>query len=91
MNRRLLLVMLGKVLPVRATLLLLLTLLPLSSVKPFSSAETTSTPSPLPPKINTLQMVLSPEPFQWVLPVPELTEMMPSPVGKPQEKPVNLS
>ncbi len=90
-NKRSPLVMSAKVLLVKEILPLLSTSLPLSSAKLFSSAETTSTLFPLPLKINTPLMVSFPEPYQWVSPVPESMEMMPSPVGKPPEKPANSS
>ncbi len=83
--------MLAKVQLVKEILPSLSTLLPLSSVKLFSSAEITSMPFPLPLKINTPQMVSFPEPYQWVSPVLESMEMMHSPAGKPPEKPANSS
>lgn len=86
MNKRSLPATLEKVLPVKEISLLLSTLLPLSSARLSSSAETTNTPFQLQLKTNTLQMVSFQGPFQWVLPVPELTVMMLWHAGKRPEE-----
>lgn len=65
-----------KVLLVRVISLLRLTLLPHSSVKLFSYAETINTPSPHQPAINTLLMVSSHVLSQWVLLQQESMVMM---------------
>lgn len=65
-NKKLLLAIWVKVLLVRVISLLRLTLLPLSSVKLFSYAETINTPSPHQPAINTPLMVSSHVLSRWV-------------------------
>lgn len=80
-----------KVLPARAISQLLLTSLPLSSVKLCSWSETTSTPFQHQLLTSMPQMVSFPEPFQWVLPVPELMETMLWPVGRLHERLVSTS
>lgn len=74
-NKKLLLVIWGKVLLVRVISLLHWTLLLLLNARLSSCAGTISTPSPHQPATNTPLMVSSRELSQWVSPQQELTAM----------------